>query len=324
MKYLILAGGFATRLWPISENCAKPLLLVNGQTILEHLLDTCRAGGVDMKDIILLTNQRFRADFEKLFTQKNIKDIQFFIEDSHAEGEKLGALRAIARCLEHFDITSDFAVLAGDNLLPELQVSDFMIGAGVDAQIITRQVSDHYEAQKFGIVETDSDGVVVGFEEKPSAPKSLLALTGFMSLSGSIRAEFCRFAEQEPDALGSIFTHLLSLGKTITTTQKTGQWYDIGSFETYLQAHTELQTEKLLAPNAQVKNCTLQGKVFIGKDSQVENCQLIDTIIYPGAKLKNTYLAQCIVGANVSLQGVDLSRKLIRPETKLDADQVDQ
>jgi glucose-1-phosphate thymidylyltransferase len=176
MKILILAGGFATRLWPLSEKHAKPLLLLAGKTILAHLLDRIPQGA----DVALLTNKKFEADFRKELKQLGRDSVEIFCEDAHSDGEKLGALGAISVACRELQVDDDLLVLAGDNLLPELKISDLDCDSD-SARIAVRQVTSKEEARKFGVVEMEGE-TVVGFEEKPSQPKSTLVSTGFLAL----------------------------------------------------------------------------------------------------------------------------------------------
>jgi glucose-1-phosphate thymidylyltransferase len=307
MKILILAGGFATRLWPLSEKHAKPLLLLAGKTIIAHLLDRVPKDA----DIALLTNKKFEEDFKSELQKIGRQSIQIFCEDAYSDGEKLGALGAISVACRELNIDDNLLVLAGDNLLPELQISDLLCSSN-SARIAVREVGNKEEARKFGVVEID-DGKVIGFEEKPENPKSTLVSTGFLALGKGTLPILHEYAKKAPDALGGIFPELLRKGIFVSAVKVDGEWFDIGSFETYLSAHKVLQTEAIVrGKKVREKNCRFSGKVFLGDNVILENCTLHDVIVYPGTVLQDCHITTSVIDEGCTLCGLDLSQKLVR------------
>ncbi len=307
MKILILAGGFATRLWPLSEKHAKPLLLLAGKTILAHLLERIPVDD----DVTLLTNKKFEKAFRSELKNLKRENIKIFCEDAHSDGEKLGALGAISVACRELNIDDDLLILAGDNLLPELKISDLKCSSDA-ARIAVREVESEDEAQKFGVVELEGERVM-GFEEKPSHPKSKMVSTGFLALGKDTLPVLHEYAKKAPDALGGIFPELLRRGILVSAAKVGGEWFDIGSFETYLGAHRALQEESVVyGKNVQESGCEFSGRVFIGDDSVVENCQLHDVIVYPGAILRDCHISTSVIDEKCDLKGLDLSQKLVR------------
>jgi len=318
MKVLILAGGFATRLWPLSEVHAKPLLLINGKTILAHLFDIIPASA----EVILLTNQKFAADFRAELTLIGRKtQTEIFCEDSVADGEKLGALGAIAAVCKEYEIDENIFVFAGDNLLPNLTVADLACEE-TQAKLAVREVKTLDEARKFGVVEVKPskklDLTVTNFEEKPEKPKSKLVSTGFLGIGRTLLPALIEFAAAEPDALGGVFPEFLHQGAEVLARKVDGDWFDIGSFETYLGAHEQLQREPvLLGKSVKKSQNTLSGKVFLADGASVKNCKLHNVIVYPNTKLSNCIISNSIIDSDCDLAGVDLNQKLIRRNTNL-------
>lgn len=311
MKILILAGGFATRLWPLSEKHAKPLLLLAGKTILAHILEKIPKES----NIALLTNKKFESAFRLELDLLGRGNVEIFCEDAHSDGEKLGALGAISIACQELKIEEDLLVLAGDNLLPKLQISD-LEGSEDSAKIAIRQLETKEEARKFGVVELEGDRVI-GFEEKPDSPKSTFVSTGFLFLGKHTLPIVHEYAKKAPDALGGIFPELLRKGISVSAVKVGGEWFDIGSFETYLGAHKSLQLKDVvLGKNVQEKNCTYSGKVFLGDNVCVENCTLHDVIVYPGTVLRDCHITTSVIDQNCELVGLDLSQKLVRNGVK--------
>lgn len=318
MKVLILAGGFATRLWPLTEARAKPLLYLDGKSILEHIIEKIP----NNLEIILLTNQKFKSDFELELKKIGRKNVEIFLEDSFSDGEKLGALGAISMAIKEFEIKENILILAGDNLLPALNIKDLFCSE-LEAKIAVRELNNFYEARKFGVLEIDDSNnqKVIGFEEKPEKPRSKLVSTGFMSLGKDFFSILHTFAKKEPDALGGIFPELLKHQKNIFAVKTTGEWFDIGSFETYLLAHKKIQKKKLKKETKVVeKNNKFIGKVYLGKNCKIKNSIIIDSIIYPGTILNDCRISNSIIDENCDFSGLDLNQKLVRKNTKLHAE----
>lgn len=108
MKVIIMAGGYATRLWPITKSKAKPLLPVGTKRIVDHVYEKVLKFN---SPILLSTNKRFEEDFRKWAEGK---DVEVVVEDTMREEEKLGAVKALAQVVEGID--DDFLVVAGDNI----------------------------------------------------------------------------------------------------------------------------------------------------------------------------------------------------------------
>ena len=325
MKFFILAGGFATRLWPLTEKRAKPLLLLDGKTILAHILDKIPVSG----EVFLLTNKAFEEDFRAEMKKCGRKNFQIFCEDAHSDQQKLGAVKAVSLAVKEFKIDENIFVFAGDNILPELSVERLQCEEN-EAGLAVREVETLDEARKFGVVEGEKKKEerrekiegdllsITGFEEKPEHPKSRLVSTGFLSIGRELLPILHQTAEKSPDGLGNIFVEFLSHGKKVFGVPTAGDWFDVGSFETYLEAHRALQKKDLsLGKKVFQKGNVFSGKVFLGDDCRIENCQITDSIVYPACRLKNCHISQSVIDGNCDLSGLDLSRKLVRRGTKI-------
>lgn len=317
MKAFILAGGFATRLWPLTEKRAKPMLLIDGKPILKHILDQIPA----QVEVYLLTNSQFAASL-KTFLKTETRPVHIFCEDTHCDAEKLGALAAVATAIEHYKIKDDLLVLAGDNLLPELDITQ-LFPAPDDAHLAAKLLPNKESARAFGVVETMSDDysrpqVVTNFEEKPTNPKSNLVSTGFMGIGKNLLPKLIKFSKQSPDALGAVMSAFLTQGVKVHATVVNGDWFDVGSYEAYLQAHKTLQSEALkIEATAEVTNCEFKGKVFIAAGAKVSHSVLVDTVVYPDTVLENCRISQSVIDQKCILKGVDLSMKLVREGTSI-------
>lgn len=317
MKAFILAGGFATRLWPLTEKRAKPMLMIDGKPILQHILEQIPSS----VETYLLTNSHFEASFKAYLKTQN-RTVHVFCEDTYCDAEKLGALAAVATAIEHYNIKDNLLVLAGDNLLPQLEIKNLFPPSN-EARLAVQRVPDLESARAFGVVEFEKATPqemtkVTSFIEKPLHPKSNYVSTGFMGIGADLLPILRAYAEKSPDALGAVITEFLQQKSRVMGFEVKGDWFDVGSYEAYLAAHKTLQkTACKIHPSAEVTNCQFKGKVYIAAGAKVTDSVLIDTVVYPYAQLTDCHISQSVIDENCSFKGVDLSRKLVRQGTTI-------
>ncbi len=315
MNIIILAGGFATRLWPLTEKRAKPLLLLDGKTILAHKLKK-----VSPEDrVIISTNSIFYKDFEKEIKKFPDLNIEIFCEDAHSDQNKPGALSAVALVLDHFKITDSVIILAGDNLVPDLDLKTIYPKSN-QAILTTFQVENLHEAQRFGVIKLgEKIGAhhhVLHFQEKPQNPESKYVSTAFFGIGKHLLGYVASQAKKTPDALGAVFEILLEKKAEVLAIE-VDSWFDVGDYDTYLEAHKALQKDSFKHANIKADTNRIEGKVYAGSGCEIKNCTIVDSIIYPNTKLKNCYISRSVIDEGCELSGVDINRKLIRRGTRL-------
>jgi len=237
MNALILAAGYATRLYPLTLNKAKPLLEVGGKPILEWLLDNMRSVP-DLGTVYIVTNNKFTkdfSDFAKAMADKHPgMQIKVINDGSTSDDEKLGAIGDINLVLTRETLTNDdLLVVAGDNLF-EQPLIDFVKKAGNSlATVAVHDVGDLEAMKKYGTVTIDKKGVITSFEEKPKEPKSTLAAVALYYYSREALPLFTTYlaAGNNPDQPG-LFLQWLYTRKPVETFEIKGRWLDIGSKET--------------------------------------------------------------------------------------------
>ena len=177
MKVLLLAAGYATRLYPLTLNKPKSLLPIAGRTVIDfilHIIGPLK----DVDEIFVVTNQKFFKDFEKWSVKsRSFKKIVIVNDGTTTDENKIGATGDIEFVIREMKIKDDLLVLAGDNI--------FQAGLGgfIDFAILKKpsiciglyDVHDLVLAKKYGIVSLDEDRRVLEFKEKPSSPASTLA-----------------------------------------------------------------------------------------------------------------------------------------------------
>ena len=246
MNILILAAGYATRLYPLTENKAKPLLEVAGKPMIEWVLDNL-APIPDINRVYVVTNNKFSKSFEDWAVDyKNRQPkMEFTIvnDGSTSDADKLGAIGDIHHVLKTQKISGeDLLVVAGDNLFSQ-PVPEFAVAARKHpATLALYDVGDLEAIRKYNNVTTDSEGVITHFEEKPAHPqttKTGIALYYYRSdvlpLIDTYIAE-----GNNADQPGRLIQWLFPRVK-VGTWDVPGTWFDIGSKETLVEANEVFQ-----------------------------------------------------------------------------------
>ena len=179
MHAIILAAGYATRLYPLTRDTPKPLLNVASKPIIEHIIKKLDSIG-SISRIYIVTNDKFEGHFNKWLHNFDAQNpIEIINDGTRSDEDRLGALGDIHHAISSKKIDDDLIVIAGDNLfeLNLIDVANFFRKKKSNV-IVLHDVKDFELAQQYGIVEVDKINLVVNFEEKPKSPKSTLASTG--------------------------------------------------------------------------------------------------------------------------------------------------
>lgn len=178
MNVLILAAGYATRLYPLTEKKAKPLLEVAGKPMIEWVLDNL-APIPNLGTIHIVTNDKFAGDFQAWADQYQKAQpkltCKIVNDGSRTDADKLGAIGDIQLVIEREGLHKDaLIVVAGDNLFSE-PLADFAARAqGTAATLATYDVGDLEAMKKYSAIQVDAAGIITHFEEKPTQPESTL------------------------------------------------------------------------------------------------------------------------------------------------------
>ena len=246
MKCLILAAGYATRLYPLTENFPKPLLKVGDRAILDWLVDDIASAGC-MDEFVVVSNHKF-ADHFRTWASSRHPDPSCHPERSEGSARitvvddgtstnetRLGAVRDIRFAVDRLGIDDDLLVIAGDNLL-DFSLKDFIDYArSKPGSCIMRYFEpEEKRLHKSAVVVVDSDDRVTDMQEKPDEPKSHWCCPPFYFY----RREDLRRVEEGiaagcgVDAPGS-FAAWLSARAPVYAMEMPGQRFDIGNLESY-------------------------------------------------------------------------------------------
>lgn len=171
MKCLILAAGYATRLYPLTENFPKPLLKVGEKTILDWLLDDIHTSGL-VDQYIVISNHKFAHHFQN-WADSHTLPITVLDDGTESNETRLGAVKDIQFAIEALSLDDDLLVIAGDNVLDFSLVDYIRYSKEKDTTCIMRYYEPSIEKlHKTGVAEVDENDRIISMEEKPAEPKS--------------------------------------------------------------------------------------------------------------------------------------------------------
>jgi glucose-1-phosphate thymidylyltransferase len=238
MKAIILAAGYATRLYPLTRDRPKPLLTVGGRSILEHILSKL-AVLPELDEVLLVTNHRFHTDFASLPYPHLLDQPVRCLDDGSTENQnRLGALRDLQLAVDSLASRDDALVLAGDNLF-NFALADFTAffrTVGHDC-ISTHRLADPAALRRTGVIERAADGRVLSFEEKPAHPRADWAVPPFYIYRRDtlpLLDDYLRTGGN-PDAPGHFIPWLLQR-RPVYAWAFQGRRWDIGDLASYHQA----------------------------------------------------------------------------------------
>jgi len=243
MKAVILAAGYATRLYPLTLNRPKALLDVGGRPMVEHLLE--RLQGVDgLGAIYLVTNSKFADAFREWATGWTGTEVQIVDDGTADEETKLGAIGDLELTIREAAIDEDLIVLAGDNLFTESLAPFGEFARQKNAPALgVYDVGDLEAIRRYNAIELDDDDRLTFFEEKPEQPRSTLtgiALYFYPRRSLGLVREYLE-AGNNPDQPGRLVQWLYPR-VPVYAWRVPGRWYDIGSAETLAEADAAFAT----------------------------------------------------------------------------------
>src|SRR3989344_5414339 len=245
MDAIILAAGYATRLYPLTKDRPKPLLHVARKPIVEHIIRKIEKIK-DVNKIYIVTNNKFEGHFNDWLRSFDAKSpIEIINDGTKSNEDRLGAIGDVHFAITSKNIDNELIVVAGDNLF-ELSLNDVsnFFRKKKSNVIVLHDVKDIELAKHYGIVETDNENLVTHFEEKPQNQRSTLASTGIYLFPKKTIELIKKYIEQgnNPDKTGSFIEWLHKRESVYSfTTEK--KWYDIGSIDQLQKADMEYKTK---------------------------------------------------------------------------------
>ncbi len=239
MKCLILAAGYATRLYPLTENFPKPLLKVQDKTILDWMIDDIDTLG-EINEYVVISNHKFAHHFEAWAKEKEQK-ITVVDDGTDSNETRLGAVRDIQFAIDKLGINEDILVIAGDNLLDFSLTKFIKYAKGKNTSCIMRYFEkETKKLQKCGVVLVDENDKILDMEEKPAEPKSNWCCPPFYYYTKEDTQLIKKGIEAGcgVDAPGS-FVAWAAAQTPMHAMEMPGSRYDIGNLESYERVQEE-------------------------------------------------------------------------------------
>ncbi|MFC4449218.1 sugar phosphate nucleotidyltransferase [Halorussus aquaticus] len=318
MKAVVLAGGYATRLWPITKHRPKMFLPVGDSTVIDQIFAELEADE-RIDDVYVSTNERFAEDFRDHLAESEFDKPRLTVEDTTEEDEKFGVVGALAQLFDRENITEDTLVIAGDNLI-SFGISDFVdfFEAKESPTLAAYDVGSRERAKSYGLVELDGDEVV-DFQEKPDDPKSTLVSIACYAFTAETIPLLDEYLDNDnnPDEPGWFVQWLQSRDSVYAYTFDEA-WFDIGTPESYLEAvGWKLDGENRVADSATVENTTLGENVHIMPGAELVNSSVNNSIVFPSATIRDCDIRNSIIDEKTHVENMDLAGALIGAHTQI-------
>ena len=238
MKAIILAAGYATRLYPLTKDQPKALLHIDGKPILNYIMEQIeRIDTID--EVYIIGNAKFASHLE-IWAEGfgSSKEIVILNDGSIDNNTRLGAIGSISFAIEKMNIQDETLIICGDNLFT------FSIAKYVEFYhkvlsdcVCAKEIDDVEKLMSFGVATINENGVIVGFAEKPISPKSNLAVFGSYIYTKETMSLFKRYLLEgnNKDAPGNFVQWLYKI-KPIYCFRFEGECFDIGTVAAYEEA----------------------------------------------------------------------------------------
>jgi glucose-1-phosphate thymidylyltransferase len=241
MKVIILAAGYATRLYPLTLTQPKPLLPVAGKPMIEYVMDNLAPiSGIDR--VYVVTNSKFATHFEKwsddYAATKSPFKFSIVNDGSTDDSNKLGAIGDMHLVMTREKIDDDIVVVAGDNLFSQ-SLGEFgkFCREKQSPVLAVYDVGNLEEIKKYNSITLDGSGKITFFEEKPKNPTSTLTGIALYYYPKSVLPMIQQYIDEgnNPDQPGRLVQWLYQR-TPVYTWRVPGTWLDIGSKETLEEA----------------------------------------------------------------------------------------
>lgn len=240
MKAIILAAGYANRLYPLIKDRPKPLLTIRKKPIIEYIIAKLESLE-QINQIFIVTNQKFFSQFQDWLDDfPSLKSIKLISDDSFSGSDSPGAIKDIDIVIKKEQISEDLLVIAGDNLF-SFGLRNFIEFAGKkkpQSSIGIYNFSGKFDSGKFGVVQINSEGEIVDFQEKPSRSVSSLIATCLYFFPGEklhLISDYLNHNLQN-DAAGDYISWLVKSDKVYGYSFNEGSWLDVGDTDAYTEA----------------------------------------------------------------------------------------
>jgi glucose-1-phosphate thymidylyltransferase len=319
MKAVVLAGGYATRMWPITKDRPKMFLPIGDGTVIDVIFEDLEADE-RIDEVFVSTNERFADTFESFLADAPYEKPTLSIEETVEEDEKFGVVGALAQLIDREGVDDDLVVIAGDNLL-SFDVGEFVdfFESKATPCLAAYDVGSKERARSYGLVQLDGDRVV-DFQEKPDDPQSTLVSIACYAFPAETLPDFDTYLSNgnNPDEPGWFIEWLQRRG-TVHAFTFDGAWFDIGTPESYLDAVSwYLGGDTFVHESATVENSVLDEDVHVMAGASVSDSHLERAVVFSDATIHNADIRDTIVDEHTYIENLDLSNALIGAHSHLE------
>ena len=319
MDAVVLAGGYATRLWPITRHRPKMFLPIGEETVIDIIFAELEADA-RIDRVFVSTNARFAPPFEEFLDARPYEKPQLSVEQTTDEDEKFGVIGALAQLVDREGVADDLVVIAGDNLL-SFAVGEFIdFFEATDGPVIAAyDVGAPAAARPYGVIELDGT-VVTAFTEKPEHPESSLVSIACYGLPAATLELLPAYLGDgnNPDEPGW-FIQWLQAARTVEAFTFDGAWFDIGTPESYLEAVAwYLDGEAYCSPGATVTDSTLGPGTQVLGSATVTETTIDASVVFDGAEITGATVVDSIVDEGARLRGLRLDGALVGAYSQID------
>lgn len=318
---IILGGGYAKRLWPLTQNKPKPLLKIMGKEILSYMLDDLNNFD-NVNRVYVSTNKEFKEYFLEFFKENMYPNmtVELIVEPHASYSKKLGPIGGL-EYIREVKGASDYMIIAGDNMF-EYKLSDFFsFYMGRNKSTIALQLPPHLrDMSQFGIVEVEAE-VIIDFDEKPAWPENKFISTGCYVLTQEdfdLVSDYIE-AGKDIDSLGKFMKWLAEdeecgiLGYVFK-----GEWFDVGTLDTLLLASqhylkpgnlgnmigtVDIKSNVYIDEGTRIIDSEIGPNVYVGKNCKITDSKISDALIYDNVKIEEGTIQHSVIDEGSSVAG---------------------
>lgn len=311
---IVLAGGYATRMWPITRDRSKVLLPVNKEkTVIDDILEEVTTDG-NISKTYVSTNKRFESDIREHIDEKGYDNVEVSVENTEKESEKLGVIGSLDELVERENLSDeDLFIVGGDNYMSisyHSLIQDYLDEP--EMKIVGYDVGDKESASSYGVLETADNEYLDEFQEKPDNPTSTYISTAcYFIPSDDIKFDEYLSGDNNPDEPGW-YIQWMNERTDIRVVPFNGDWFDIGTRDSYIEAiKYEMNGSSYTSPDSTVKNTDVGDNVLILDNCEIRNTALRNTVVFGGSKLIDVRAEDYLIDSNLDLTGAILGHGMV-------------
>ncbi len=321
-KAVILAGGYGTRLRPLTFTTPKVMIPLVNKPVIEYIVDYL--AGYGLEDIVITTNYLREQTINYLSKRKDLK--LSYPEESSPLGT--------AGSVKNAGISDTMLIIQGDNVT-DMDLRKVMKFHETHEKLVTIALLPVPNPSLYGIAEIEANGRIRNFKEKPSASEcfSNLANTGLYII--------------EPEAMdyvleGSAFDFSKDLFPILVAKKEVfgcvvdGFWTDVGSPEGYMEASrwilakkgfecadtaeiedSEIQGNVAIGEYAVIKKSLIRGPAVVGEHTEILKSKIYESVVFSHANLRETTLTKSVVGENTVLKRAEVTDSIIGARSEI-------